>query len=54
MNMDKKTEKQEMVAYDFGKMQVFDFSDLNYQESSTGNCYGGGSCDMCDSCDHGW
>lgn len=35
---------------------VYDFSDLNYQESSTGNCFGcdscdSGDCDSCDSCD---
>lgn len=41
MNMNKKTEKQEMVAYDF--------SNLDLQETGKGNCYG---CDNCNTCDH--
>ena len=49
--MDKIKELPELVVYDF--------SDLNLQESSMGNCFGCDSsesdgCDMCDSCDHGW
>ena len=42
MNMKKKTKPQEMVAYDF--------SNLDVQENSKGNCYGcdavTGGCDM--------
>lgn len=49
--MDNKKELLELV--------VFDFSNLDLQENSTGNCFGCDSsepdcCDMCDSCDHGW
>ena len=50
MNMNKKTEKQEMVAYDF--------SNLDLQENSKGNCFGscdvdcdGGTCDCNCDCD---
>lgn len=44
---------------EFPELVVYDFSDLNLQESSMGNCFGCDSsesdgCDMCDSCDHGW
>lgn len=38
MNMNKKIELEEMVAYDF--------SNLDLQENSKGNCYG--TCDFCD------
>lgn len=37
------------MEYDFEKMQVFDFSDLNIHESSKDNCFG---CDNCNTCDH--
>lgn len=34
---------------------IYDFSNLNYQENSTGNCFGcdscDSSCDQSDSCD---
>jgi len=31
---------------------IYDFSNLNFQENSTGNCFGCDSCDCnCDSCD---
>lgn len=54
---------------DIEKLVIYDFSNLNYQENSKGNCFGcdscdscdscdcdseSYSCDMCDSCDHGW
>lgn len=47
------------MKYDFEKMQVFDFSNIDFQENSKGNCFESSpcncdSCDMCDSCDHGW
>ena len=38
MNMNKKTKPQEMIAYNF--------SNLDVQENSKGNCYG--TCDSCD------
>ena len=39
-----------MKGLDFDKMLVFDFSNLDFQENSKGNCFG---CDACDSsCDH--
>lgn len=41
MNMNKKTEKQEMVAYDF--------SNLELQQNGQDNCY---NCDNCNTCDH--
>lgn len=59
MSMNKKTEKQEMVAYDFEKIQVFEFSNLNTQKISSDICYScdyseSSGCDSCDFCDHGW
>lgn len=43
-----------MMKNCFEKMQVFDFDDSNLQEYGVYNCYEEHSCDMCDSCDHGW
>lgn len=47
------------MKYDFEKMQVFDFGNLNLDENSAGNCYGtcnDSSCDTsCDCvCDSKW
>ncbi len=47
------------MKYDFEKMQVYDFSNLNLEENSAGNCYGtcnDSSCDTsCDCvCDSKW
>lgn len=41
-----------MKDCNFNEMMVFDFSNLNLQENSKGNCFGCDSCDCnCDSCD---
>lgn len=47
-----------MKEIDLNGMLVFDFSNLNLQENSTGNCFGCDSgesnkCDSCDYCDRG-
>lgn len=36
--------------YDYERIVIYDFSNLNIQENSRGNCFGCDSCD--DSCDH--
>lgn len=41
------------------ELVIFDFSNINLQENSRGNCFGcdscdSGECDSCDSCDSGW
>lgn len=41
MNMNKKTNPQEMVAYDF--------SSLDVQQDGKDNCY---TCDNCNTCNH--
>lgn len=53
MEPKRKADKEELIIYDF--------SNLNMQENSTGNCFGcdscdsdSGECDSCDSCDSGW
>ena len=43
MTMNKETNPQEMVA--------FDFSNLNLQENSRGNCFGSCDCDCNCDCD---
>lgn len=47
------------MEYDFEKMQVFEFSNLNIQKISSDICYScdyseSSGCDSCDFCDHGW
>lgn len=39
-----------IMKIDFEEMQVFDFSNLNLQETNTNNCYG---CDDSCNCDNG-
>ncbi len=41
--MNKKTNFHQMVVYDFSK--------LNLEENSRGNCFGSCDCNHCDSCD---
>lgn len=50
-----------MKELDFNNMLVFDFSSINLQENSKGNCFGCDSCNCdcdndndCDSCDSDW
>lgn len=38
------------MEVEFKEIVAYDFSNLNFQEDSTSNCFG---CDSCDSCDSG-